>query len=113
MAKTAVKTAVKTAARKKPATPSKLGALPEWNLNDLYPGMDSPELKWDLENTENQCAAFEQAFKGKLNALATGAGAGKALAEAVKRYEAIDDKLGRIASYASLLYAGNSTDPAR
>jgi oligoendopeptidase F len=102
----------KPTARKKPAV-SKLGSLPEWNLNDLYPGTDSPELKWDLENTENQCIAFEQAFKGKLAALATGERAGQALAEAVKRYEAIDDKLGRLYSYASLLYAGNTTDPAR
>ena len=64
----------KTAARKKSATTSKLGALPEWNLNDLYPGMESPELKWDLENTENQCAAFEEAFKGKLNGARRGRG---------------------------------------
>ena len=103
----------KTSTRKKPATASKLGILPEWNLNDLYPGMESPELKWDLENTENQCVAFEQAFKGKLAALAADGGAGKALAEAVRRYEAIEDKLGRLYSYASLLYAGNTTDPLR
>ena len=32
---------------------------------------------------------------------------------AVKRYEAIDDRLGRLISYASLMYAGNTTDPVR
>ena len=26
------------------AKPSELGALPEWDLSDLYPGRDSPEL---------------------------------------------------------------------
>jgi oligoendopeptidase F len=31
----------------------------------------------------------------------------------VARYEAIDDRLGRLMSYASLMYAGNTTDPAR
>ncbi|MGB7701987.1 MAG: M3 family oligoendopeptidase, partial [Pseudolabrys sp.] len=30
---------------------------------------------------------------------------------AVKRYESIDDRLGRLISYASLVYAGNTTDP--
>ena len=42
-----------------------------------------------------------------------GKGAGEALAEAVKRYEALDDTLGRLISYASLVYAGNTTDPVR
>ena len=91
----------------------KLGALPEWNLNDLYPGLDSPQLKRDLAEADVACAAFEQAYKGKLQAMATGAGAGKALVEVVKRYEAIEDRLGRLYSFASLLYAGNSTDPVR
>ena len=34
------------------------------------------------------------------------------LGEAVRRYEAIEDVLGRLISYAGLLYAGNTTDPA-
>jgi oligoendopeptidase F len=90
----------------------KLGALPEWNLDDLYPGPDSPELKWDLENAETRCVAFEADFKGKLAELAAGPEAGKALAAAVQRYEALDDTLGRVMSYASLRYAGNTADPA-
>jgi oligoendopeptidase F len=90
---------------------AKLGALPEWNLKDLYPGLDSPEINRDLEQADFDCAAFEQEFKGHLAALATGEGAGRALAAAVKRYEAIDDRLGRLISYASLVYAGNTTDP--
>ena len=103
----------KAASRKKPTRTTKLGVLPEWNLNDLYPGLDSPELKWDLENAANQCVAFETDFKGRLAGLAAGQGAGQALAAAVKRYEALDDTLGRLISYASLVYAGNSTDPVR
>ena len=98
---------------RKPKKASKLGALPEWDLSDLYPGLDSPELKWDLENAEARCVAFEADFKGKLAGLAAGPAAGEALAGAVKRYEALDDTLGRVMSYASLNYAGNSTDPAR
>ena len=90
---------------------ARLGALPEWNLSDLYPGLDSPEIKRDLEQADSDCAAFEQEFKGRLASLATGEGAGGALAAAVKRYESIDDRLGRLISYASLVYAGNTTDP--
>ena len=37
---------------------------------------------------------------------------GKWLAEAVRRYEAIDDLAGRLGSYAGLVHAGDSVDPA-
>jgi oligoendopeptidase F len=101
----------KASARKPLNKPAKLGDLPEWNLNDLYSALDSPEVKRDLELADSECAAFEQDFKGRLAALA--ADGGGALAKAVARYEAIDDRLGRLMSYASLMYAGNTTDPAR
>ena len=52
-------------------------------------------------------------LQGQLAALAAGAEAGARLAEAVRRYEALDDLLGRLISYASLIYAGNTTDPVR
>ena len=91
----------------------KLGRLPEWDLTDLYSGLDAPELKRDLAQSDAECVVFEQSFKGRLQALATSEGAGNALAATVKRYEALEDKLGRLSSYASLVYAGNTTDPLR
>jgi oligoendopeptidase F len=103
----------KSSTVKKPNKTPKLGTLPEWDLTDLYSDLNSPEIKWDLENSDNQCVAFEQDFKGRLQGLATGEGAGGALAAAVKRYEALEDRLGRLSSYASLIYAGNTTDPLR
>ena len=92
---------------------AKLGDLPEWNLKDLYPGLDSAEVKWDLENSETRVVEFEAEFKGKLAALATRPDAGQALAAAVKRYEALDETMSRLMSYASLIYAGDTTDPVR
>src|SRR5215831_16026061 len=103
----------KMSSQPKPMKTAKLGALPEWNLSDLYPGLESPEIRRDLEQADSDCVAFEQEFKGRLAPLAAGEGAGQALAQAVKRYEAIDDRLGRLISYASLVYAGNTTDPVR
>jgi oligoendopeptidase F len=44
-------------AAKKPAA-NALGALPEWNLSDLYPGTESAALKADLDWVETECAAF-------------------------------------------------------
>ncbi|MDE1571037.1 M3 family oligoendopeptidase [Aquabacter sp. P-9] len=88
-------------------------ALPEWNLADLYPAMESPALAADLEKADVECKAFEEAYKGKLADLLAGPDAGAVLGAAVKRYEAIDDLLGRIASYGSLIYAGDTSDPVR
>jgi oligoendopeptidase F len=103
----------KSASPAKSKKSPKLGALPEWNLDDLYAGMDSPAVERDLAAADTDCAAFERDFKGKLAGMAAGEGAGVALAEAVKRYEALEDKLGRLISYAQLVYSGNTTDPKR
>src|ERR1700756_1915239 len=89
---------VRATAAKRPAG---LGRLPEWNLSDLYPAMDAPEVKRDLERADAECAAFAEAYKGKLAAMAASPEAGRALAAAVKRYEGIDDLLGRLISFAS------------
>jgi oligoendopeptidase F len=104
------KAAAKAAARTRT---NRLGALPEWNLADLYPALDSAEVKRDLDRAALECEAFEQAYKGKLAFLAESQGGGAALGEAVKRYEAIDDLLGRLISYAGLVHAGDTTDPVR
>ena len=75
----------KASARKKLSKPAKLGDLPEWNLKDLYPGLDSPDVKRDLDLADSECAAFEQDFKGRLAVLAAGEEGGQALTEVVKR----------------------------
>src|SRR5271154_198676 len=92
---------------------SSLGRLPEWNLADLYSGLDDPAIKRDLDRADAECVAFENDYKGKLADLARSPEAGSALAEAVRGYEAIDDLMGRLASYAGLVHAGNTVDPAR
>jgi oligoendopeptidase F len=105
-----------SSARKSKASskgPTKLGPLPEWNLDDLYSGIDSPQIGRDLAQADTDCAAFERDFKGRLATMAAGEGAGTALATAVKRYEALEDRLGRLISYASLVHATDMTDPGR
>jgi oligoendopeptidase F len=87
--------------------------LPEWNLADLYAGLDAPEIKRDLDRVDADCLAFEEAYKGRLADLAHSPAAGAALADAVRRYEAIDDRVGRLVSYAGLVRAGDIADAAR
>jgi len=111
--KAAAKPAARRAARAGAAAKSRLGALPEWNLADLYAGLDDPAIGRDLDRADADCAAFETAYKSKLADMAAAPGGGAALAEAVRRYEALDDLMGRLGSYAGLLHAGDTVDPAR
>jgi oligoendopeptidase F len=88
---------------------NEFGVLPEWNLDDLYPGPESKELKSDLEWSKTEAKAFEADYKGKLEALAK---SGR-LHEAVARSEKLGDVTGRLSAYAYLRYALNTQDPAR
>lgn len=88
-----------------PAAPD-LGALPVWDLSDLYPGQDSDALKADLDRMEKASKDFYKSYSGKLAILE-----GAALGSAIAQYEEIDETLSRIMSYAHLVYAGDMNDP--
>src|ERR1700759_2234295 len=90
----------------------KTGKLPEWNLGDLYAGIDAPEIARDLARMDSECVAFETDYKGKLADKTAGEGGGEWLARAVKRYEGIDDLAGRLGSYAGLGPSGGRVDTA-
>src|SRR5664279_5291753 len=79
--KSAAKPAAKTKNGYKPAK------LPEWNLADLYSGIDAPEVTRDLEKMDADCVAFETDCKGKLAEKTAEQGGGAWLAVAVRRYE--------------------------
>jgi oligoendopeptidase F len=106
------KTTPKKSAAKAKTGKFPAGKLPEWNLADLYSGIDAPEIARDLEKMDNECVAFETEYKGKLAERITAEDGGQWLAVAVRHYEAIDDLAGRLGSYAGLVHAGDSVDPA-
>jgi oligoendopeptidase F len=81
--------------------------LPTWNLADLYPAPDSAELEADFSRAERDAKAFSAAYQGKLAELD-----GANLARAIATYESIEEILGRLMSYAQLLFSGDSTDAA-
>jgi len=94
-------------ADKSPDKTGNLGGLPEWNLDDLYPGMASPELEADLAAAQAEADAFAARYRGRLASL-DGAG----LAEAIRVYERLDERLARAMSYADLVHSGNMMDNA-
>ncbi|WP_297107749.1 M3 family oligoendopeptidase [uncultured Devosia sp.] len=88
---------------------NQFGNLPVWDLNDLYPGKDSPEFKAAMDQAKSLATEFESKYKGKLAEL-TKSGQ---LIKAIKDSEILGDLTGRIGSFAFLQYAQKSTDPDR
>lgn len=87
-----------------------LGALPEWDLTDLYAAMDAPEIERDLKESLERAKTFEASYKGRLEELAKDNV--PALVTAIRAYEDLEDLMGRLISFAGLVYAGNTIDPA-
>jgi oligoendopeptidase F len=90
-----------------------LGSLPVWDLTDLYPDMNAPEVKRDLERAASEAAAFEERYKGRLADLVSEPQGGARLAAAIAEFERIEEVIGRLMSFAGLVYSGDTTDPAR
>src|SRR4051812_44750635 len=97
-------TAQRKPAGKKSGKPN-TGNLPEWNLADLYSGIHAPEIARDLAKLDVECVGFETDYKGKLSEHTAAEGGGKWLAQAIRRYEGLDDLAGRLGSYAGLVHA--------
>src|SRR5947208_16976697 len=95
-----VRVAAKDAAEREAGGANDLGPLPEWNLADLYPGRDSPELARDLDALAAEAAAFSQRYQGRIGELS-----GNQLGQAVREYEGLQEIAGRVMSYAELLRA--------
>ena len=92
------------------SAPVDLGAMPEWKLTDLYPAPHAPEVERDFAAAAAEAKRIKQTYQGRLVGMARD---GAALAEAVKAYEQLADLMGRLGSYAGLLYAADQSDPLR
>lgn len=79
-----------------------------WNLGDLYAGMDDPQLDVDLNACDAEAAAFNAAYRGRVAELSAAE-----LAELIARFEALNERMGRIGAFAGLNWTQNTEDPAR
>ena len=89
-----------------PAQSDDLGVLPNWNLADLYAAPDAPAIEDDLVRAETLAEGFRQRFESRVAVIS-----GASFAAAIADYEKLQELLGRIGSYAGLLYAGDMNDP--
>jgi len=85
-----------------------LGELPTWNLSDLYSSPTGADLEADLKRAARESETFAKDYEGRIASLD-----GKTLGAAVARFEALQDLMGRIGSYAQLYYAQDQADPKR
>jgi len=81
-----------------------LGSMPTWKLDDLYPSPTSSAVAADLNMAADLARDLKQRYQGKLAELG---GNGAKLAEAIAAYESLSDTIGRLGSYAGLLFAGD------
>ena len=81
-------------------------ALPTWDLSDLFPTANGPELEAELTAAEAAARAFAASTAGTL-AEATP----QAVAAALAEYERIEERLGRVVSYGQLLFSADSSEP--
>ena len=88
-------------------------SLPEWNLSDLYEGPSAPALQEDLTRLVREVDQFNKEYHGRLDLLINEAQASAMIGAALQRYETLQDLLGRLMSYAGLLYSADTTDPQR
>lgn len=93
------------------AQPVELGELPSWRLEDLYPSPSSTEYTGDLAKADEMAKAFEAKWKGKLENASKQTG-DNGIGAAVREYEALEDLMGRIGSFAGLTYFTDTSNPA-
>ena len=77
-----------------------------WNLTDLY--ADPSALEDDLDTAADEARQFADDYRGRVGGLAP-----EALAEALARYEALTDRMGRAFTYAYLHWSTDTNDSAR
>ncbi len=82
--------------------------LPQWDLSDLYPAPDGPEIEADFARAETLSKQFAGAYQGKLADLD-----GDGLGQAIGDYEILTEILHKAMSYAQLLYAADVSDGER
>ncbi len=77
-----------------------------WDLSDLYDSIEDKELKKDREKVLEMADAFSQKYKGKLGDLEA-----FEFYEALQQYEAIIEIIGKIGSYANLIWSTDTSKP--
>ncbi len=77
-----------------------------WDLSIFYSGADDPAIQRDLDKVQGMADAFAGKYRGKVASLDA-----EEMVDAMIEQEAISDAAGRIASFAYLNFATDTTNP--
>ena len=78
--------------------------LPSWDLTDLYPTIDSPEVEKDLLNVDQMTKKFRKNYRGKISKLKE-----KGFEKLFRDWEYLERKSGRLLSFAQLMHCQITT----
>lgn len=79
-----------------------------WDFSDLYAGMDDPQINADLDACDAAADALAASYRGRIANLSA-----NELAEMMTAYEALQERAGKVGSYAGLNWTQDTQDPAR
>ena len=79
-----------------------------WDLSDLYSGFGDKRIERDLSALITKSRAYEKKYRGKINSNSL---TPKKLSNAVKELESISEKIGKLLSYAYLVFAADTSKP--
>lgn len=77
-----------------------------WNLQDLYAGIDAPEVQADKNWLKEQSTAFAENYRGRVASLST-----EQLLEAMETYENIREIQLKLGAFAGLNWITQTDDP--
>lgn len=85
----------------------KLTNLPSWDLSDFYSSIKDKKISAELNQIKIDAKKFNKDFHGKTFTLNA-----SQLFKAIKKYEEISEKIGKISSYSYLIYASDLSNHA-
>jgi oligoendopeptidase F len=80
--------------------------IPKWNLDDLYTGMQDPEILTNLNQIEISAKSFLSRYKGKLEGTND-----ISFSQSILEYENLSEVMARVMSYAQLLFSADAENP--
>jgi len=82
--------------------------VPRWDLSDLYAGIDDPDIDATIDQELERAKQFQARYRGKINSPDLSAAL---LSAAIREYEGITQRLDKPLTYASLVFAADTSDP--
>lgn len=79
-----------------------------WDLTDLYSGLKDKKIQRDINDLFRRSEAFEKKYRGKINSTKL---TPKTLLKAVGDLEYISERIGKLLSFAYLVFAGDTGNP--